>query len=72
MQVSGADKVWCVRTSLGDVKVSYLLDRVNRQFQAARPNQLWNSDFTFVSTWLGWLYLAFVIDVFARYTVAGG
>jgi len=39
---------------------------VNRQFRAERPNQLWVSDFTYVSTWQGWLYVAFVIDVFAR------
>jgi transposase InsO family protein len=39
---------------------------VNRQFVADRPNQLWVSDFTYVSTWQGWLYVAFVIDVFAR------
>jgi len=42
------------------------LDRVNRQFSADRPNQLWVSDFTYVSTWQGWLYVAFVVDVFAR------
>ena len=42
------------------------LDRINRQFKADRPNQLWVSDFTHVSTWQGWLYVAFVIDVFAR------
>jgi transposase InsO family protein len=42
------------------------LDKVNRQFKAQRPNQLWVSDFTYVSTWQGWLYVAFVIDVFAR------
>ena len=42
------------------------LDRVHRQFKADRPNQLWVSDFTYVSTWQGWLYVAFVIDVFAR------
>lgn len=41
-------------------------DRVNRQFKAAQPNQLWVSDFTYVSTWQGWVYLAFVIDVFSR------
>ncbi len=41
-------------------------DRVHRQFQANRPNQLWVSDFTYVSTEQGWLYVAFVIDVFAR------
>jgi putative transposase len=33
---------------------------------AERPNQLWVSDFTYVSTWQGWLYVAFVIDVYAR------
>jgi transposase InsO family protein len=42
------------------------LDRVNRQFKAQRPNQPWVSDFTYVSTWQGWLYMALVIDVFAR------
>ena len=42
------------------------LDRVHRQFKAERPNQLWVSDFTYVSTWQGWLYVAFVIDVYAR------
>ena len=34
------------------------LDRVNRQFKAERPNQLWVSDFTYVSTWQGWVYVA--------------
>src|ERR1700710_836306 len=55
-----------VRTTLGDNKAPCPLDRVNRQFRAERPNQLWVSDFTYVSTWQGWLYVAFVIDVFAR------
>jgi len=41
-------------------------DRVNRQFQAARPNALWLSDFTYVATWAGFVYVAFVIDAFAR------
>jgi len=36
------------------------------QFKADRPNQLWVSDFTYVSTWQGWQYVAFVIDVYAR------
>ncbi len=49
-----------------DVAAPRLLDRVNRQFRANRPNQFWVSDFTFVSTWQGWLFVAFVIDVFAR------
>lgn len=55
-----------VRTAVPDSNVPCPLDRVNRQFKADRPNQLWVSDFTYVSTWQGWLYVAFVIDVFAR------
>jgi len=55
-----------VRTTVGDPKAPCPLDKVNRQFCAQRPNQLWVSDFTYVSTWQGWLYVAFVIDVFAR------
>ena len=42
------------------------LDWVNRQFKADRPNQLWVSDFIYVSIWQGWQYVAFVIDVYAR------
>ena len=45
-----------VRTTISDPKAPCPLDKVNRQFQAARPNQLWVSDFTYVSTWQGWLY----------------
>jgi transposase InsO family protein len=55
-----------VRTTISDAKAPCPLDRVNRQFKAQRPNQLWVSDFTYVSTWQGWLYVAFVVDVFAR------
>ncbi len=55
-----------VRTTISDSKAPCPLDRVNREFKAERPNQLWVSDFTYVSTWQGWLYVAFVIDVFAR------
>ena len=49
-----------------DARTARPLDRVSRQFKAERPNQLWVSDFTYVSTWQGWLYVAFVMDVFAR------
>ncbi len=59
-----------VRTTIGDSKAQCPPDKVNRQFRAERPNQLWVSDFTYVSTWQGWLYVAFVIDVFARRIVA--
>ena len=54
------------RTTITDDAASHPMDRVNRQFRAERPNQLWVSDFTYVSTWQGWLYVAFVIDVYAR------
>ncbi|WP_409365631.1 IS3 family transposase, partial [Escherichia coli] len=44
-------------------------DRVNRQFVAERPDQLWVADSTYVSTWQGVVYVAFIIDVFAGYIV---
>ena len=62
----GAMRGKVVRTTVPDMKAPCPLDRVNRQFKAERPNQLWVSDFTYVSTWQGWVYVAFVIDVFAR------
>jgi putative transposase len=55
-----------VRTTRPDPKAACPLDRVNREFHAQRPNQLWVSDFTYVPTWQGFVYVAFVIDVFAR------
>jgi transposase InsO family protein len=55
-----------VRTTVSDSSVPCPLDRVNRQFRADRPNALWVSDFTYVSTWQGFVYVAFIIDVFAR------
>ncbi len=45
------------------------LDLVQRRFHAVRPNQLWVADFTYVATWSGWVYVAFVIDVFSRMIV---
>jgi transposase InsO family protein len=54
------------RTTIADDGAARPLDRVNRQFQASRPNELWVSDFTYVATWSGVVYVAFVIDVFAR------
>ena len=64
--LQGVRRGKAVRTTVPDPKAPCPLDRVNRQFKAERPNQLWVSDFTYVSTWQGWLYVAFVIDVFAR------
>ena len=54
------------RTTIPDDSAARPLDRVSRQFQASRPNQLWVADFTYVATWAGFVYVAFVIDVFAR------
>ncbi|PWB83207.1 MAG: IS3 family transposase [Methylocystaceae bacterium] len=55
-----------VKTTVSDRKAPCPHDKVNRQFRAARPNALWLSDFTYVSTWQGFVYVAFVIDAFAR------
>ena len=66
MGLQGVRRGKVVRTTISDMKALCPLDRVNRQFLAERPNQLWVSDFTYVSTWQGWLYVAFVIDVYAR------
>jgi transposase InsO family protein len=55
-----------VRTTVSDKSAPCPLDKVNRQFQAPRPNALWVSDFTYVATWAGFVYVAFVIDTFAR------
>ena len=55
-----------VKTTVSDKATPCPLDKVNRQFRAARPNALWVSDFTYVSTWQGFVYVAFVIDEFAR------
>ena len=54
------------RTTIQDKAVPCPLDRVNRDFKAPAPNRLWVSDFTYVSTWHGFVYVALVIDVFAR------
>ncbi len=55
-----------VRTTVSDKAAPSPQDKVNRQFQAPRPNALWVSDFTYVATWAGFVYVAFVIDTFAR------
>jgi transposase InsO family protein len=55
-----------VRTTISDKAAPCPLDHVNRQFQAPRPNALWVSDFTYVATWAGFVYVAFVIDTYAR------
>ena len=54
------------RTTIPDKALPCPLDRGNRKFHAPAPNVLWVSDFTYVATWQGFVYVAFVIDVFAR------
>ena len=54
------------RTTIADDRADRPSDLVNRQFHATRPNQLWVADFTYVATWIGFVYVAFVVDVFAR------
>lgn len=55
-----------VRTTVSDKAAPCPLDHVNRQFNAPAPNRLWLSDFTYVATWVGFVYVAFVIDAYAR------
>jgi putative transposase len=66
MGLRGAIRGKPVKTTIADKGLPCPLDRVNRQFRADRPDQLWLSDFTYVSTWSGFVYVAFIIDAFAR------
>ena len=66
MGLQGAVRGKRVRTTVSDSSAPCPLDKVNRQFRAPRPNALWVSDFTYVATWAGFVYVAFVIDAFAR------
>ena len=54
------------RTTIASDAAEKPLDRVQRRFVATRPDELWIADFTYVATWAGFVYVAFVIDVFAR------
>jgi len=62
----GPKKLW---TTIADDSLARPADLVNRAFIASRPNQLWVADITFVATWSGFVYVAFVVDVFARMIV---
>src|SRR6185437_15558046 len=66
MGLAGAVRGKTVTTTHSDKSAPCPLDRVNRRFRAPAPNALWVSDFTFVATWQGFAYVAFVIDAFAR------
>lgn len=66
MSLAGAIRGKSVRTTVADKAAPCPADHVNRQFRAPRPDVLWLSDFTYVSTWTGFVYVAFVIDAYAR------
>ena len=66
MGLAGVIRGKPVRTTISDRAAPCPLDRVNRQFRAPAPNRLWVSDFTYVATWAGFVYVAFVIDTYAR------
>ena len=66
MGLCGAVRGKETRTTIADKASPRPADKVNRQFRAPRPNVLWVADFTYVATWQGFVYVAFVIDVFAR------
>jgi len=66
MGLQGVVRGQPVKTTFSDRNAPCPVDHVNRRFQAERPNALWVSDFTYVSTWQGFVYVAFIIDVFAR------
>ena len=64
--LSGVVRGKSITTTVSNPATPCPQDKVNRQFAADRPNALWVSDYTFVSTWAGFVFVAFVIDVFAR------
>jgi transposase InsO family protein len=66
MGLKGAVRGKVVKTTIVNPAAPCPDDHVNRQFTAPAPNLLWVSDFTYVSTWAGFVYVAFVIDTFAR------
>jgi transposase InsO family protein len=66
MGLQGAVRGKPIKTTISDKATPSTLDHVQRQFRAPGPNRLWVSDFTYVATWQGFVYVAFVIDTFAR------
>jgi transposase InsO family protein len=66
MGLEGAIRGKPIRTTVPDKTSPCPLDHVNRVFHAPAPNMLWVADFTYVSTWSGFVYVAFVIDAYAR------
>lgn len=66
MGLAGAVRGKPMKTTVSNPVAACPTDKVNRQFHAPAPNRLWLSDFTYVATWAGFVYVAFVIDAFAR------
>ena len=66
MGLRGIVRAKAMKTTIPDASVPCPRDKVNRKFRAPAPNMLWVSDFTYVSTWQGFVYVAFVIDTFAN------
>jgi putative transposase len=66
MRLSGAIRGKAIKTTIGNPPAPCPRDRVNRRFRVSRPNALWVADFTYVATWQGVVYVALVIDAFAR------
>ena len=66
MGLQGARRGKKPRTTIADDAANRPPDLVDRKFEAQRPDQLWVADFTYVSTWCGFVYVAFIIDVFSR------
>ena len=69
LDIRGAARTRLVRTTRPDKSLPRAPDLVKRQFTAERPNELWVSDFTYVPTWSGFAYVAFIIDVYSRFVV---
>ena len=69
LDIRGAARTRSVRTTRPDKSSPRAPDLVKRQFTAERPNELWVSDFTYVPTWSGFAYVAFIIDVYSRFVV---
>ncbi|KZN57101.1 transposase IS401 [Pseudoalteromonas luteoviolacea NCIMB 1942] len=69
MGIQGVRRGKACKTTIPGEQQDTPLDLVNRQFIAEQPNQLWVADITYVATWSGFVYVAFVIDVFSRYIV---
>jgi putative transposase len=69
MGLEGVIRGKTVKTTKSDKAAPCPFDKVNRQFHTPAPNRLWLSDFTYVATWRGFVYVAFIIDAYARHIV---